>query len=311
MPIQHKSERHSRRYSETCGATASSVADNAPFGRPTVRAPKLAASCSSLTRLPRCPRPRRTCRPRSSRPLFDDPLDLGALVSRNDDETVVLGVNALVVHDGQGDHAAAPLPSALAENFDQLVGSAACLLVGMRDLAVDRAKHRLVLGDALVSLIHAADLTQVSSPRRPIRLGRTDRSSQDAAEDPSGRSRFGSIALNRWQAVAESSPRPAMLGAIRPDARRQRRGEQRLLRPSIHRDGLPTYASRCCGRFAESNFERMTIAVAAPSRWPNHRSTEIGIDVPARRSSRCPVVVTVDYSGSIRLLGAELRPVRS
>ena len=94
-------------------------------------------------------------------PLFDDSLDLGALVSPKDYETVVLGVNAIVVFDGYGDHAAAPVPSALAENFDQLVGSAACLLDGMLDLAVGRPKHRFVLGNALVSLVHAAEFRQV------------------------------------------------------------------------------------------------------------------------------------------------------
>src|SRR4029079_6136338 len=91
-----------------------------------------------------------------ARPLFDDFLDLGAHVSRNDYETVRLGVNGVVVRDRQGDHAATPPPPALAENFDRLIASGARLLIDLLNLAVGRSKHRFVLGDPVVSLVHSA-----------------------------------------------------------------------------------------------------------------------------------------------------------
>src|SRR5439155_1161733 len=59
------------------------------------------------------------------------------------------------------------LPATLAENFDELVGSAACLLLGVLYLAVGRPEHRFVLDDALMSLVHAAEFTQSRSPRGP------------------------------------------------------------------------------------------------------------------------------------------------
>ena len=100
-------------------------------------------------------------------PFFDDFLDLGALMPLKDYETVSLRVNAVIVRDRQADQALTSLPSALAENLDQLVRSGASLLIGPFDLAVGRPEHRLVLGDPLVSFVHGRPSLR---PKRRTRL---------------------------------------------------------------------------------------------------------------------------------------------
>jgi hypothetical protein len=97
-----------------------------------------------------------------ARPLFDNSLDLGAFVSPEDDEPVALGVSRLVLSDGQSDQAAARIPTALAENLDDLVGSSACVLLGVLDLSVGGPKHRFVLGNSLVSLVHGTESSPAS-----------------------------------------------------------------------------------------------------------------------------------------------------
>jgi aryl-alcohol dehydrogenase-like predicted oxidoreductase len=97
------------------------------------------------------------------RPSLHDGLDLRGFVSREDDEAVGLGVDTVVLGDGQADQTAAALPATLAEDFEHLLGPSAGLLFGLLDLAVGRAEHCFVLRDALVPRFHAREFTPLSS----------------------------------------------------------------------------------------------------------------------------------------------------
>src|SRR4029453_1818934 len=139
-------------------------------------------------------------------------------MSTKDYETVGPCVSAVIVRDRHGDYATTLLPSALAEKFDQLVGSGACLLVGLLDLAVGRPKHRLVLGDPLVSLIHAAESTP-ADPGAPA-----SQTSWNTTDGKWVRSRRGS---GDWGPLALERDGARGAGSVRAGNGRARSGERR------------------------------------------------------------------------------------
>ena len=104
-------------------------------------------------------------------------------MSTHDDEAVVLGVNVVVLRDGQLDEAAASRPAHSQRTSIGPVRSAAFLLLGVLDLAVGRPKHRLVLGDSFFSLVHPAQSMQVF-----MRMGGLEPPRAEALAAPEGSS---------------------------------------------------------------------------------------------------------------------------